>query len=75
MALEVNLELSAQLGEDDNDDAVASAPPPPTDPKPAAAAAADTPASGDTEAESSITDLGSLSFNLFVRFPLTTLPF
>ncbi|KAI4099484.1 MAG: hypothetical protein LQ339_005911 [Xanthoria mediterranea] len=63
VALQVNLELSAQLGEDDNDPA-ASTPPPPTDPKPAAADD-DTPASADSETESSIPDVGSLSFNLF----------
>ncbi|KAI4278080.1 MAG: hypothetical protein L6R38_005321, partial [Xanthoria sp. 2 TBL-2021] len=61
VALEVNLELDAQLGEDDKDAASTDAKTPPADPKPAA----DASAPADPDKASSITNLGSLTFNLF----------
>ncbi|KAI4254403.1 MAG: hypothetical protein L6R42_007205 [Xanthoria sp. 1 TBL-2021] len=61
VALEVNLELDAQLGEDDKDAPSTDAKTPPADPKPAA----DASAPADPQKQSSITNLGGLTFNLF----------
>ncbi|KAL8991674.1 MAG: hypothetical protein Q9169_007759 [Polycauliona sp. 2 TL-2023] len=71
VALEVNLELNANLGDDDDDDDAAAPvpadPKPPVDPNTPAPADGATPATlpADGSEDSSLFSLGSLTFNLF----------